>query len=121
MDSAIESERDYKQISITNSSNYTIYLAYAFYVDGWETIGWINVEANGTNVINLPSYFNGNSIYWYAENSNNYVWSNTSTYFCISHPDAFHYYSSNSVECKETVGFNQLNLTGNNTELCCFD
>ena len=60
-------------------------------------------------------------IYWKVYYYNNYVWSNTSNYFCISHPDAFHNYSSNLYECKETVGFNQLNLTGNKTELCCFN
>ncbi len=110
---------DFKMISITNSSNYTVYLAYSFYDDGWETIGWINVEPKGNNIINLPSSFKGDSIYWYAENSNGGKWSNTNNYFCVSHPNAFHYYDSEN--CSEKVGFYKLNLTGRKTELCCFE
>jgi hypothetical protein len=54
-----------------------------------------------------------NSIYWYADASNGVKWEGDDGYFCVSHPDAFHYYTNE--KCNEQAGFHKLDLTGEYT------
>jgi serine/threonine protein kinase len=111
VDSAIVLES--KSVSFENNSSKTAYLAYAFYNNGWETIGWIEVLPNDSSTIDLPDTFSENSIYWFAENSDGEKWEGKDGYFCVSHPNAFHNYTTEN--CSEQAGFIKLDLTGSFT------
>ena len=103
-----------KTVSFQNNSSYTVYLAYAFYDrDGWESIGWYAISPNNSKDIYLPDTFADDSIFWYAENSNGAKYEGTDGYFCISHPDAFHFYTDKG--CSEQAVFYRLGLTGSYT------
>jgi len=102
-----------KVVVFNNNSYYTISLAYAFYDRGWETQGWYNMEPGKSTTITLPSTFNDNNIYWYAENNNNARYEGYDGYFCTS-SDAFHYYIIDD-NCDQKRGFYKLNLTGSYT------
>jgi uncharacterized membrane protein len=102
-----------KVVSFLNYSSNTVYLAYAYYDNGWETIGWFKILQNSSYEITLPETFNENNIYWYAEDSNGGKWEGDDGYFCVKHPDAFHFYTTEN--CNEQAGFYKLDLTGTYT------
>jgi serine/threonine protein kinase len=102
-----------KTVSFENNTSNTVYLAYAYYDNGWETIGWYEITPNNSQAFNLPASFSESSIYWYAENSNGEKWEGADGYFCISHGAPFHLYTNEN--CNEQAGFYELNLTGTYT------
>jgi serine/threonine protein kinase len=108
-----ESYVETKTISFTNNSNYKAFLAYAYWNDGWESMGWYTIEPGNSYSFDLPESFNDDGIYWYAENSINQKWSGTDGYFCINNPNAFHYYTNEN--CDNQAGFYKLKLTGSYT------
>jgi hypothetical protein len=71
------------------------------------------MEPGKSTTITLPSTFNDNNIYWYAENNNNARYEGYDGYFCTS-SDAFHYYIIDD-NCDQKRGFYKLNLTGSYT------
>jgi hypothetical protein len=112
-----ENNVDIKTVVFENNSRSTIYLAYAFWNNSkWETIGWFEIEPNKSEDFSLPESFYGDSIYWYAEDSNDGKWEGKDGVFCVTHPDAFHYYTTQSNEnCNEERNFYKLSLTGTYT------
>ena len=100
-------------VSFVNNSSKTAYLSYAFYDNGWETIGWYEISPNNSIVIDLPASFTDSSIYFYAEDSNGGKWEGSDGYFCIEHGKAFHLFSTEN--CNEQAGFYKLDLTGSFT------
>lgn len=111
VDSAAVSES--QSVSFVNNSSKTAYLSYAFYDNGWETIGWYEISPNNSQVIDLPVSFTDSSIYFYAEDSNGGKWEGSDGYFCIEHGRAFHLFSNEN--CNEQAGFYKLDLTGSFT------
>lgn len=103
-----------KTVSFENNSSNTVWLVYAFRNNSkWETIGWFKIEPNKSESFSLPESFNEDSIYWYAEDEEDGRWEGNDGVFCVSHPDAFHFYSNESNEnCSEERNFHKLNLTG---------
>jgi serine/threonine protein kinase len=113
---SFDSDVDYKTdintktVAFENNTSNTVYIAYAYYDNGWETIGWYEITPNNSQAFNLPASFSESSIYWYAENSNGEKWEGTDGYFCISHGTPFHLHTNEN--CNEQAGFYKLNLTG---------
>ena len=102
-----------QSVSFENNSSTTAYLSYAFYDNGWETIGWYEISPNNSQVIDLPVSFTDSSIYYYAEDSSGGKWEGSDGYFCIEHGKAFHLFSTEN--CNEQAGFYKLDLTGSFT------
>ena len=100
-----------KTITFRNDSNYTIFLAYAFYDRGWESTGWVRIYSNSYQDVILPDSFKGNTIYWYAKNSNGeYYFDNNGFNFCIDKLNNFHFYTDEN--CIEQANFIKLELAG---------
>ena len=100
-------------VSFQNNSYSTVYLAYAYWDNGWETTGWYEIDPQNSFGFSLPSNFAEKSIYWYAINSEGAKYEGSDDYFCIDPQNAFHYYTKEN--CNEYAGFYRLDLTGSNT------
>lgn len=100
-----------KTVTFRNDSNYTISLAYAFNDRGWESIGWVRIYSKSYQDVILPDSFTGNTIYWYAINSNGeYYLDKNGFNFCIDKINKFHFYTDEN--CTEQANFIKLELTG---------
>jgi hypothetical protein len=102
-----------KKVTFENNSSKTAFLSYAFYDGSCQSIGWFEILPNKSKVISLPVSYTGSTIYWYVYASNDVKWEGNDAYFCVSHPDAFHYYTNE--KCNEQAGFHKLDLTGEYT------
>jgi serine/threonine protein kinase len=100
-------------VTFQNNSSLTVYLSYAFWDNGWETIGWYAIEPQESFGFNLPNTFTDKSIYWYATNSEGAKYEGSDSYFCIDPQNAFHFYTNEN--CIEQAGFYKLDLTGSYT------
>jgi uncharacterized membrane protein len=100
-----------KTVTFENDSNYTISLALAYYDGGWQSKGWYEFKPNNSESISLPYSFTGNTIYWYAINSNGeYYLDKNGFNFCIDKINKFHFYTDEN--CTEQANFIKMELTG---------
>lgn len=91
-------------LNIINSTNNNVYFCYVSYDinNGWQAIGWFQINANSNISVNLGNYV-GNNIYLYAEYpSGELFWgdSNSKYSFCIDPYNQFTIPNSDSKKCE---------------------
>lgn len=99
-------QTDVSYLNIVNSTDKNVYFCYVSYdaYNGWQAVGWFQVNSNSNITVNLGNYA-GNNVYLYAEyNSGELYWgdSNSRFSFCIDKSNAFSIPNSDSKSCTES-------------------
>jgi len=103
-----------KQVEFSNNSRSTAWIAYAFYDQRWEIIGWVEIPSGNSSTINLPASLNENTIFWYGHDEIGGEWTTPDAMFCIEDAN-FHYYADYSGSCPTSKGFHKLDVSNNYT------
>jgi uncharacterized membrane protein YhaH (DUF805 family) len=112
----------FKSVTFTNNTSGTAHLSVAYKHDkAWICEGWYAIEANSSYTFDMPKYFKGKQIFWYANDDNDGEWSGSYRYFYVAKGGNSGFKVRNG-KFEETgggwaikKGFHNLELTDENT------
>jgi serine/threonine protein kinase len=114
----------YKKVTFSNESKYNSNLSIAYnHENEWICLGWYDISSKGSISLDLPRFFRGNEVYWYAKNTEGtYWWEGKDRYFKVAFGSSGFKVKDGKFEYKGDrgvyeYGFHKLNLTAENTNL----
>lgn len=75
----------FKKVTFNNNSRNKAYLSIAYkHKDEWICEGWYSISSGASYTFDLPKYFKGKEVFWYAKDENGAEWTGTYRYFYIA-------------------------------------
>jgi uncharacterized membrane protein YhaH (DUF805 family) len=75
----------YKKVTFNNNTRNKAWLSIAYKdKDEWVCKGWYCITAKDSYTFDLPKFFKGKEVFWYAEGENGAEWSDTYRYFYVA-------------------------------------
>lgn len=75
----------FKKVTFNNNSRHKAWLSIAYKdEDEWVCKGWYSISSNDSYTFDLPQFFKGKEVFWYAEDENGAEWTGTYRYFYVA-------------------------------------
>ncbi len=75
----------HKKVTFNNNSRHKAWLSIAYKDEGeWVCKGWYSISKNESYTFDLPQFFKGKEVFWYAVDENGAEWTGTYRYFYVA-------------------------------------